>query len=89
MSLLAMATQTGKPLPQHFKVDTDSNTIGIDNRCSACISDRLEDFLYPPQPCQRTIKGFGASKNPYIWVSLFPAVCNSQPYNVNKRIAFL
>jgi hypothetical protein len=68
MSLLAMATQTGKPLPRHFKVDTDSNTIGVDNRCSACISDRLEDFLYPPQPCQRTIKGFGGAKTTNVMI---------------------
>jgi hypothetical protein len=68
MSLLTMATQTGKPLPLHFKVDTDSNTIGIDNRCSAYISDHLEDFLSPPQPCQRTIKGFGGAKKTNIMI---------------------
>jgi hypothetical protein len=35
------------------------------------------------------IQGYrSTSKHPYIWVSIFPVVCNSQPYYVNKRFAF-
>jgi len=42
--------------------DTDSNPIGIDNRCSACISHCLDDFVDPPVPTDRIIKGFGGSR---------------------------
>ena len=41
--------------------DTDSDTIGIDNRCSACISHRIEDFIGNPVESKRTIRGFGGT----------------------------
>ena len=43
------------------KFDTDSGPVGIDNRCSACISGYIQDFETPPVPTNRTIKGFGGS----------------------------
>ena len=42
--------------------DTDSEQVGIDNRCSACISHKIEDFIGTPVRTKRTIKGFGGAK---------------------------
>lgn len=42
--------------------DTDAEQIGIDNRCSACISHRIEDFIGNPIPTKRSIKGFGGAR---------------------------
>ena len=42
--------------------DTDAEQIGIDNRCSACISHRIEDFIGQPIPTKRSIKGFGGTR---------------------------
>ena len=42
--------------------DTDSQLVGIDNRCSACISHVAGDFIGPLQDTQRYIKGFGGSR---------------------------
>ena len=39
--------------------DTDSNAIGIDNRCSACLSHDIDDFVGPVTNTNRRIKGFG------------------------------
>ena len=44
----------------HF--DTDSEHVGIDNRCSACISHKIEDFIGSPNQTKRTIKGFGGAR---------------------------
>ena len=41
--------------------DTNSESIGIDNRCSACISNKIEDFIGSVTESRRTIKGFGGS----------------------------
>ena len=46
------------------KFDIDSKTIGIDNRCSACISHDIKDFI--PNSIKRTNKqrvGFGGVKH--------------------------
>ena len=42
--------------------DTDSAPVGIDNRCSACISHCIEDFIDTPRQSNRVIKGFGGTK---------------------------
>ena len=44
------------------KFDTDSTRIGIDNRCSGCISHRVEDFEGPLTDTNKTIRGFGGSR---------------------------
>jgi hypothetical protein len=42
--------------------DSDSNIVGVDNRCSACISDRESDFVEGTLvSVNRTIKGFAGS----------------------------
>ena len=40
------------------KFDTDAKPIGVDNRCSACISPHIEDFIGPLEDTNKTIKGF-------------------------------
>ena len=42
-----------------IKFDTDSASIGIDNRCSGCISHRVEDFEGPLIDTNKSIRGFG------------------------------
>ena len=48
--------------------DTDSAQVGIDNRCSACITHVIDDFETPPQPTNRVIKGFGGSRTTNVMV---------------------
>ena len=46
------------------KFDTDAKPIGVDNRCSACISPYVKDFIGPLEDTNKTIKGFaGAQTN--------------------------
>ena len=42
-----------------IRIDTDSAPIGIDNRCSLCISNVAEDFVGDLTDTNRKIKGFG------------------------------
>ena len=42
--------------------DTDSKPVGVDNRCTACISHDIADFVGDVTPSNRWIKGFGGSK---------------------------
>ena len=43
--------------------DSDSEMVGVDDRCSACISDHEEDFIPGSLvPVNRTIKGFAGSR---------------------------
>ena len=42
--------------------DTDTQWIGVDNRCSGCISHIKSDFVGKMQPTTRTIKGFAGSR---------------------------
>ena len=44
----------------HF--DTDTQWIGVDNRCSGCISHVKSDFVGRLLPTTRTIKGFAGSR---------------------------
>ena len=41
--------------------DTDSGLVGIDNRCTACISHDKDDFVGPLRETDRVIKGFGGA----------------------------
>ena len=57
-----MSATNSRGEPSHDNVvrfDTDSAAIGIDNRASACISHRIEDFDGPVSKVKRNIKGFG------------------------------
>jgi len=59
---VAMASTSGANGQKMAIFDTDSATIGVDNRCSACISSVLDDFDGPVEDTNRVIKGFGGSK---------------------------
>ena len=41
--------------------DTDSTTVGIDNRASACMSNHIEDFSGPLIQTNRVIHGFAGT----------------------------
>ena len=63
----AVAMSTQKPVQPQIYVnvvnfDTDSNTIGLDNRCTACISNRIEDFDGPVTKTDRTIRAFAGGR---------------------------
>jgi hypothetical protein len=46
MAVIAMeSTGKDKPRSQPVQFDTDSMTVGVNNRCTACISDRREHFV--------------------------------------------
>ena len=63
LSALAMQVNAIIATEHQARFDTDSGSIGIDNRCSACISHLIEDF--EPgllKPCNRVVKGFGGSR---------------------------
>ena len=48
LSAVAMTTEIyGGKSARKVKLDTDSFEIGIDNRCSACISHEIDDFIGP------------------------------------------
>ena len=40
-----------------------NNIVGIDNRCSGCISHKACDFIGELKDCKRNIKGFGGTRN--------------------------
>ena len=55
----------GEPWKDNItRFDTDSRCIGIDNRCSTCISHCIDDFTGPLNDVNRLIKGFGGE---YVW----------------------
>ena len=43
--------------------DSDAKQIGIDNRCSACISHYINDFVGPVVKSNKVIKSFGGQKH--------------------------
>ena len=61
-TILAMHAAHKRPTGRGVIFDLDSKPIGVDNRCSACISHRAEDFVGDLHDCKRTIKAFGGSK---------------------------
>ena len=51
-----------------IKVDTEAKPIGVDNRCSACISPYIENFIGPLDATNKNIKRFAGARtnNPKI-----------------------
>ena len=47
--------------------DSDSMAVGMDNRCSACISDKVEHFE-DLRPCDRIIKGFRGTRTTNVMI---------------------
>ena len=60
MALVSMST-TVQARERPVRWDTDSYSIGIDNRASYCISPQINDFVGPMTETTRTIKGFMGS----------------------------
>lgn len=62
-TVVAMPTEHNNPHHAHnfAKFDSDSFPIGVDNRCSGCISSHIEDFIGPLDDVNRVIKGFGGT----------------------------
>ena len=42
----------------HASFDTDSDPVGVDNRCSECIFHKVTDFIGELAYCNRITKGF-------------------------------
>ena len=57
---MAMSTHQPYHVSESIAFDTDSQLVGIDNRCSACITHVCEDMPGELIPCHQSIKGFGA-----------------------------
>ena len=47
---------------REIRFDTGSDYIGIDNRCSACLSHNWNDFIGDLTPTNRVVKGFGGTR---------------------------
>jgi len=80
-------------LPQIYvnvvNFDTDSSAIGLDNRCTACIANRSEDFDGPVTKTDRTVRAFASGRvaNVYtgtvVWKWLDDEAKNSSLENHN------
>ena len=63
--VMSIPTKTSTPRNDNvFKMDTDSATIGIDNRCSLCISHIAEDFIGELRESRRKSEGLEELSNP-------------------------
>jgi hypothetical protein len=49
--------------------DTDAVPVSVDNQCTGCISNRIEDFKGPLVELNQAIKGFGGSRTTGIKIS--------------------
>ena len=47
--------------------DTDSQLVGVDNRCSVCITNLRSDIPGEIVSCNRSIRGFGGAKVWNVW----------------------
>ena len=70
IAMVTMTSPVAKQSPSEREVffDTDSGPVGIDNRCSVCISHRIDDFNGPLRDTKRAIKGFGGTRTTSIKV---------------------
>ena len=48
--------------------DTDSGPVGIDNKCSGCITHIRSDIPGEIRECNRAIKGFGGTRVSNVWM---------------------
>ena len=68
MSALAMQAHATVATERRTTFDTDSETVGIDNRCSGCISHIRDDFIGDLRPSNRVVKGFAGSRTTNVQV---------------------
>ena len=59
VALVAMSTSSTTIHANTSIFDTDSKDVGIDNRCSACISHDIRNFIGSLSDSNRSIKAFG------------------------------
>jgi Reverse transcriptase (RNA-dependent DNA polymerase) len=62
-SIIVHSATSSDGIPFKAGFDTDSVYFGIDNRCSACISNVRDHFVGDLVPTRRTIKAYGGSKS--------------------------
>ena len=60
-SVVALEAKANKRM-NIARFDTDSAPVGIDNRCTGCISHVAEDFIGPLHDSGKALKGFGGSR---------------------------
>lgn len=61
LAVMVMSAKNGA-YANTVQFDTDSSPVGIDSRCSGCISHQSSDFIGELRPCNRAIKGFGGTR---------------------------
>ena len=66
-AIIAKSTHQSYHVSKSIAFDTDSQLVGIDNRCSACITHGCEDMPGELIPCHQSIKGFSGSKVWNVW----------------------
>ena len=66
-AIIAMTTRQNYNVSEAIPFDTDSQMIGVDNRCSACITHVRADMPGDLTPCHQSIKGFGGAKIWEVW----------------------
>ena len=62
MAITVMVLSATTAAQNHAIFDTDSAPVGVDNRCSGCISHKVTDFIGELVDCNRVIKGFGSTR---------------------------
>ena len=63
MEIISMQAKSSYPKGARItNFDTDSSNIGVDNRCSGCISHRIDDFEGTMTETTKSIRGFAGSR---------------------------
>ena len=74
MAVLAMASPNSLPRTEGAPYDSDSRLVGVDNRCSGCITHQRADIPGTLKECNRVIKGFGGTRQFSIWTCFYNPV---------------
>ena len=59
---IAMQADVSNKYTNNLRFDSDSGKVGIDNRCSTCMSHIIDNFEGPMTEYSSPIKGFGGTK---------------------------
>jgi hypothetical protein len=87
LAFSAVAMQgTGGLNDNHTSFDTDLAPIGIDNRCTGCISHQIEGFEGPLQESNRAIKGFGGTRTTNMKIGTIAQRWNDDQGKHNKFV---
>ncbi|KAL7562425.1 hypothetical protein ACA910_020567 [Epithemia clementina (nom. ined.)] len=66
-TVFAMAARNDVRSTYSSPFDTDAQMVGVDNRCSGCITHVRSDIPGDVTPCRRAIKGFGGARMFNVW----------------------